>query len=62
MSKLLGYDYKVEWVAGKGYVIADALSRKPVFMADRHDDIIIQKVSLLVPDPALQNEIKHAGR
>lgn len=60
MSKLLGFNYTVGWIAGKYHAIADASSRKPVFMVERHDDIIIQKVSLMVPDPALQNMIKQA--
>ena len=36
MSKLLGFEFTVEWIAGKNHVIADALSRKPVFMAKNH--------------------------
>ena len=36
MAKLLVYSYKVEWVSGKNHVIADALSRAPVFAAEDH--------------------------
>ena len=60
MSKLLGFEFTVEWIAGKNHVIADALSRNPVFMAERHDDIIIRKVADMVPDPALEDVSKHA--
>jgi hypothetical protein len=60
MSKLLGFEYTVEWIAGKNHVIADALSRNPVFMAKNHDDIIIRKVAEMVPDPALESVNKHA--
>ncbi len=34
----------------KNHVIADALSRNPVFMAKNHDDIIIRKVAEMVPE------------
>ena len=60
MSKLLGFEFTVEWIAGKNHVIADALSRNPVFMAKNHDDIIIRKVAEMVPDPALESVSKHA--
>ena len=60
MSKLLGFEYTVQWITGKNHKIANALSRKPVFVADKHDDIIIWKVSEMVLDLALHNAIKHA--
>jgi hypothetical protein len=55
MAKLLGFSYVVEWIAGKNHVIADALSRAPVFAAEDHEDIIICKVVEEVPDPALKD-------
>ena len=60
MSKLLGFQFSVEWVAGKNHVITKVLSRNPVFMAENHDDIIIRKVAEMVPDPALEEVIRHA--
>ena len=60
MSKLLGFEFTVEWIAGKNHVIVDALSRNPVFMAKNHDNIIIRKVAEMVPDPALESVSKHA--
>jgi hypothetical protein len=53
MAKLLGYSFKLKWVAGKNHVIADALSRAPVFAAEDHKDIIIRKVTEEVVDEAL---------
>ena len=53
MAKLLGYSFTVEWIAGKNHVIADALSRAPVFAAEDHKDIIIRKVTEEVIDEAL---------
>ena len=44
MSKLLGYSFKVEWIAGKNHCIADALSWSPVFQAEDHVDILICKI------------------
>jgi hypothetical protein len=43
MAKLLGFSYKVEWIAGKNHVIAKD-----------HEDIIIRKVVEEIPDPALK--------
>ena len=54
MSKLLGYTFKVEWIAGKNHCIADALSRSPVFGAEDHGDILVQKIFETVLDPALK--------
>jgi hypothetical protein len=60
MAKLLGFSYKVEWIARKNHVIADALSRAPVFAAEDHEDIIICKVTEEVPDPALTEHTAQA--
>ena len=54
MSKLLGYTFKVEWIAGKNHCIADALSRSPVFGAEDYGDILVQKIFEAVLDPALE--------
>ena len=60
MSKLLGYSFKVEWIAEKNHCIADALSRSPVFQAEDHADILICKVFEAVLDPALKQLSDHA--
>ena len=60
MSKLLGYSFKVEWIAGKNHCIADALSRSPVFQAEDHADILICKIFEAVLDPALKQLSDHA--
>jgi hypothetical protein len=39
MAKLLGYNFKAVWVPGKNHLIADALSRAPVFAAEDYRDI-----------------------
>ena len=44
MSKMLGYSFMVEWIAGKKHAIANALSQAPVFAAEDHTDILIRKV------------------
>ena len=45
MSKLLGYSYTVEWIEGKRQVIADALSRYPVFEPEEVTDVLLRHVS-----------------
>ena len=44
LSKLLGYNFKVEWIPGKKQTIADALSRAPVFAPEEEEkiDVIIR--------------------
>ncbi len=37
-EKLLAYNFTVEWCAGKDHMIADALSRAPVFPACKEDE------------------------
>ena len=48
-TKLLGYSFKVQWIPGKKQVIADALSRAPVFQPEEEDqaDVLIQAVKAL---------------
>ena len=57
LSKLLGFQYKVEFVPGKLNLIADALSRAPVFQPDFEDqqDVLVQtlKVESVANDPKL---------
>ena len=53
MGKLLGYSFQVEWVPGKNHLIADALSRAPVFAAEDYGDIIVRKVTEQIMDEAL---------
>ena len=62
LSKLLGYTYIVEYVPGKLNLIADALSRAPVFQPDEedHQDVLVQNLKVEVNDPQLQNLINVA--
>ena len=66
LSKLLGFQYKVEFLPGKLNLIADALSRAPVFQPDSHDeeDVLVQalKVGVVEPmDPQLAGIVKAAA-
>ena len=56
---MLGYTYTVEYVPGKLNLIADALSRAPVFQPDEedHQDVLVQNLKVEVNDPQLQNLI-----
>ena len=67
MAKLVGYDFRLLWTPGKTHIIADALSRSPVFPADEELDILVctvraartsNKEALL--DPALARLIQTA--
>ena len=62
-SKLLGYTFKVEWVAGKKHEIADALSRAPVFQPEEDDnsDVLVQTIVVSEMDPALKRIVEVAG-
>ena len=64
MSKLLGFQYKVEYLPGKLNLIADALSRSPVFQPDAEevDDVLVQamKVEIEPTDPQLSQIIEAA--
>ena len=62
MSKLLGYNFRVEWIPGKNHAIADALSRNPVFAAPNHKDIIVCKISKDIEDMALAELSKIASK
>ena len=59
MSKLLGYSFTVEWIAGKKHAIADALSCAPIFVAKDRTDILIRKVMEDILDPALKDLATH---
>ena len=63
LSKLLGFQYKVEYVPGKQNLIADALSRSPVFQPEETDDILVQslKVGVESTDPQLSKIVEAAG-
>ena len=62
MSKLLGYSFRVEWVAGKKHEIADALSRAPVFSPEEQDnfDVLVQFLKIEDMDPALKDLLNQA--
>ena len=55
-TKLLGYNFKVQWIPGKKQVIADALSRYPVFQPEAEDqaDVLVQVLKVQEMDPALK--------
>ena len=55
-TKLLGYHFKVQWIPGKKQVIADALSRYPVFQPEEVDqaDVLVQVLKVHEMDPALK--------
>jgi hypothetical protein len=64
--KLLSYNFKVRWVAGKTHLIADALSRAPIFES-LPDESNCEENSYLfscfttTEDPKLQRLIKEAS-
>ena len=67
VAKLVGYDFRLLWTPGKTQIIADALSRSPVFPAEEEPDILVctvraartsNKEALL--DPALARLIQTA--
>ena len=66
LSKLLGFQYKVEYVPGKLNLIADALSRSPVFQPDAEevDDVLVQalKVEVEPMDPQLLQIVEAAAK
>jgi hypothetical protein len=45
LEKLVGYNFMVDWNAGKSHCIADALSRSPVLDPVPSNDIFCQKIS-----------------
>ena len=55
-AKLLGYNFKVQWIPGKNQVVADALSRYPVFQPESEDqaDVLVQVLKVHEMDPALK--------
>ena len=65
LSKLLGFQFNVEYVPGKLNLIADALSRYPVFQPDAEEvkDVLVQafRVNVESNDPQLK-EIKEAAK
>ena len=63
LSKLLGYTYVVEYVPGKLNLIADALSRAPVFQPEEKDhlDVLVQTLKIEPNDPQLQKLINTAA-
>merc|ERR1712020_471300 len=55
-TKLLGYNFRVRWIPGKKQVIADALSRYPVFQPEAEDqtDVLVHILKAQEMDPALK--------
>jgi transposase InsO family protein len=60
LEKLSGYNFTIDWVAGKTHCIADALSRAPVSDPVPEDSIFCNSVSTSMPDPALDALINAA--
>ena len=62
-EKLVDYSFTVKWVAGKDHLIADALSRAPVFPPeDDEDDYAGDSVvcNRVAEDPRMQSLFDHA--
>ena len=55
-ARLLGYNFKVRWIPGKNQVVADALSRYPVFQPEGEEqaDVLVQVLRVHEMDPALK--------
>ena len=55
-TKLLGDDFKVQWIPGKKQVIADSLSRNLVFQPEKNDqaDVLVQILKAHEMDPSLK--------
>ncbi|QQP48708.1 Uncharacterized protein FKW44_009103, partial [Caligus rogercresseyi] len=62
---LIGFTYTVKWVPGKTHVIADALSRAPVFQPEEEEscDILVRSMKLHEEkmDPALKVIVEAAS-
>ena len=60
-EKLIGYPLKIKWTEGKTHIIADALSRSPIFRHNNEmEDIDTVCLRINTEDPALEH-IKEAG-
>ena len=62
ISKLVGYQYNVEYLPGKMNFIADALSRSPVFQPEANElhDVLIQTLRVEAGDPQLEAIVEAA--
>ena len=62
LSKLLGYQFVVEYLPGKLNDIADALSRAPIFQPDQAElcDVLVQTMRVESCDPQLESIVKAA--
>jgi hypothetical protein len=55
MEKLFGYNFTVDWIAGKSHCIANALSRSPVSDPVSTDNIYCQSITSNLQDPNLDS-------
>jgi hypothetical protein len=64
-EKLTDYNFEVTWTPGKEHLIADALSRAPVFPGEEDEDAERSRSAMckkVTSDPALQPLFAHAAR
>ena len=61
LSKTLGYEFRVLYMSGKLNLIADALSRSPVFAAEKDDPDLVCTVRAAKLDKKLAQHANRGG-